>query len=83
MAAGKLVMSHVDEQTRHEVKVRTGRELPIHETTIESLERDLRRAAAAPEDFAEIRMAGPIFVDEVHSGRRSATALAGYLDVSA
>lgn len=83
MAAGRLVMSHVDEFTRSEVRERTGVELPVHEATIESLETELRRAAAEPEAFDEFRAAGPAFVDAVHDGRRSAAAMAPFLGLSA
>ncbi|MCB2413614.1 hypothetical protein LGT39_12245 [Demequina sp. TTPB684] len=83
MAAGRLVMSHVDDFTRTQVRERTGVELPVHEVTIESLESELRRAAAEPEAFYALRSAGPDFVDRVHDGRRSAAALAPFLGLSA
>lgn len=82
MAAGRLVISHVDEFTRGQVRDRTGLELPVHEATLETLEGELRRAASAPAAFAEIRSAGPAFVHAVHDGRRSAAALAPFLRVS-
>lgn len=79
MASGRLVMSHVDAYTRSQVQERTGLTLPIHETTLASLESDLRRAASDPHAFDELRAAGPGFVDEVHDGRHSARALAPFL----
>jgi len=82
MASGRLVMSHVVDAARAQVLDRTGLELPIHEATIESLETELRRAAAEPEAFEGPRMAGPEFVDAVHDGRRSAAALAPFLGLS-
>lgn len=82
MASGRLVMSHVDDFTRAHVREHAGLELPIHETTIESLETELRRAVAEPEAFEALRKAGPAFVDAVHDGRRSAAALAPFLGVS-
>ncbi len=83
MASGRLVMSHVDEFTRAQVRERTDLELPVHEATIESLETELRRAAAEPDAFEELRHAGPGLVDAVHDGRRSAAAMAPFLGLSA
>ena len=79
MASGRLVMGHVDERTRAEVRDRTGLELPVHEATPESLEAELRRFIADPAAFAPTRTAGPAFVAAVHDGRRSAAALAPFL----
>jgi hypothetical protein len=78
-ASGRLVMGHVDDLTRAEVRGRTGLDLPLHEATVESLEGELRRFAADPEEFADIQAAGPAFVSDVHDGRRSAAALAPFL----
>ena len=83
MAAGRLVISHVDDYTRAQVRERTGLELPVHEATLETLERELRRAATAPDAFADLRSAGPAFVEAVHNGRYSAAALRPFLGVSA
>lgn len=83
LASGRLVMSHVDNFTRAAVRQRTGWEIPVHETTIDTLEGELRRAAAEPEAFDVLRERGPRFVEAVHDGRRSASALAPYLGVSA
>ena len=83
MAAGRIVMGHVDSDTRARVKELTGLELPVHEATIHSLETELRRAASEPESLDTLRESGPAFVDSVHSGRRSAGAFARFLGVSA
>jgi len=77
------VMGHVDDFTRAQVRAQTGLELPVHEATIESLEAELRRAADEPGAFDAVRTAGPAFVDAVHDGRRSASALAPFLGVAA
>ncbi|MBX3308845.1 MAG: glycosyltransferase [Cryobacterium sp.] len=82
MASGRLVMCHVDESTRDQVRDLTGSDVPLHEATIETLESELRRAAAEPEEFDGLRAAGPAFVDEVHDGRRSAVAFAPFLGVT-
>ncbi len=83
LAAGRLVMGHVDESTRARVLEHTGLELPVHEATVDSLEAELRRVAADPAAFESLRLAGPGFVEAVHDGRRSAAALAPFLGVSA
>lgn len=83
LAASRLVLGHIDAATRARVRELTGRELPIHEATVETLEGELRRTAAEPEAFEHARAAGPAFVAEVHDGRRSAAALAPFLGVSA
>jgi hypothetical protein len=82
MAAGRLVMSHVAQFTRDAVRERSGWELPVHETTLDSLEGELRRFAATPETFESVRAAGPAFVRSTHDGRRSAKALAPFLRLS-
>lgn len=79
MASGCVVMSHVDDFTRREVRIRTGRELPVVETTAETLEDELRRFAADPAEYGAVRDAGVSFVRAVHDGRRAAAALAGFL----
>jgi len=76
------VMSHVDADTRTQVREMTGLELPVHEATVDSLETELRLAAAQPDAFEALRTAGPAFVESVHDGRRSAAALAPFLGLS-
>ena len=83
LAAGRLVVGHVDAPTRLRVRELSGLELPVLEATVESLESELRRAAAEPEAFEGLRAAGPVFVESVHDGRRSAAALAPFLGLSA
>lgn len=83
MASGRLVMGHVDEHTRAQILAITGMPLPVHEATVESLEAELRHAAAEPGEFASARSAGQAFVEAVHDGRRSAAALAPFLGVRA
>jgi hypothetical protein len=83
MASGRLVMGHIDDDTRRKVREQTGLELPIHEATIESLEMELRRAAQSPRSSDYLRLAGPGFVEAVHDGRRSAAALGPFLGLSA
>lgn len=83
MAAGRLVMGHIDQPTRQQVKVHTGLDLPIHEATIDSLEQEIRQAVADPDVLHELRAAGPRFVDAVHSGKRSVGAMSSFLGLNA
>mgnify|MGYP000855843583 CR=1 FL=1 len=83
MASGRLVVSHVDARTRETVREQTGRELPIVEATVDSLETVLRDVAKNPDDFAHLGQAGPGFVDAVHDGRYSAESMSDFLTISA
>lgn len=75
MAAGALVMSHVDDFTRAKVRDVTGLELPIVEATADTLERRLREFAADPGLWADVRGRAVSFVEQVHGGQRSADVL--------
>ncbi len=79
MAAGCLVVGHVDEPTRSIVRETTGLEVPVVQATVTSLEGVLRALAADPAPIAAGREAALGFVREVHDGRRSAAALAEFL----
>jgi len=83
MAAERLVISHVSDFVRREVQARTGRDLPILEATAGNLEQVLRDVVARPEAYAARAVAGSAFVSDVHDGRRSAAALAPFLDSDA
>lgn len=83
LAAGRLVIGHVDSSTRSRVREHTGLELPVLEATIESLESELRKATTEPEAHATLKIAGPAFVEAVHDGRRSAAAIAPFLGLDA
>lgn len=75
MAAGKLVLGHVLETVRDRVKASTGLELPVHEATPDTLERELVELAENRERLAEARRNGIDFVRAVHDGRLSARVL--------
>lgn len=79
MASGRLVISHVSDFVRDQVRERTGRSLPILESTADGLEQLLRDVVAQRSSYAQRAAAGPEFVREVHDGRRSAEALAPFL----
>ena len=82
MAVGTLVMSHVDVFTRSTTERLTGLKLPIIESTPDSLEAQLRLFAESPSEYDELRDAGRHFVQSVHNGSLSATALSGFLGVN-
>lgn len=79
MAAGALVLSHVDDFTRTKVQDATGLELPIVEATADTLERQLREFAADPELWADVRKRAVTFVEQVHGGQRSADVLGRFM----
>jgi hypothetical protein len=82
MAAGRLVVSMVDDQVRGEVRRATGRELPIVQAEPERLEAVLRAVVADRDPFGGTAAAGEAFVREVHDGRRSAAALLAALELT-
>jgi hypothetical protein len=82
LAAGRLVVSHVGAGVRTEVVARTGRELPVVETSAAALEATLRDVVADPSRYRDIATRGPEFVRDVHDGRRSALALAPFLGLA-
>lgn len=82
MAAGRLVVSHVDERKRATVLERTGLELPILESHADSLATTLRDIVADRGRYAALAARGPQFVESVHNGERSAEVLASFLGLS-
>jgi len=79
MAAGRVVISHVDVDARREVRDRTGLEVPIVEATAETLERVVREFISDPREALALAATGPEFVAAWHDGTASARALAGFL----
>lgn len=79
MAAGRIVVSHVSDQVRDQVRTSTGRQLPIVEVNPDTLERTVRDILAAPENYLAVAAAGVEFVQEIHDGRQSAGALGPFL----
>jgi hypothetical protein len=82
LAAGKLVIGHVDDFTRGVVRERTGLDLPVLEATSDTLEFVLRTLSAEPTRLDGLRAEGPAYVETVHDGRHSASALAHFLGLS-
>lgn len=76
MAAGRLVLSHVDASVRATVRARTGLDLPVVETPADEVRARLLDVVARREHHRALAARGPAFVAEVHDGRRSAAVLA-------
>jgi len=79
MAAGRVVIGHVEAAVRKAVQTRTGLDLPIVEARGDDVERAIRALLADPDGSRRIAEHGIEFVREVHDGRRSAEALRGFL----
>ncbi|MDF0514637.1 hypothetical protein PX701_13480 [Agromyces sp. H3Y2-19a] len=79
MAAGRVVVGHVDRTVRDGILARTGLELPIVESRGGEIERILRSLVADRDAARRVAERGPAFVRAVHDGRRSAEALGGFL----
>lgn len=78
MAAGRLVLAHVNEQVRGVVTRAAGVELPIPETTLDSLETRLRDILANRATYRAIAATGPNYVDTLHSGAFSSRVLSDH-----
>lgn len=81
MAAGRLVVSHVDDQVRSAAREASGLDVPIVEATPDTLSEVLRQIAGDRGRFREVASRGPRFVDTLHEGRFSARVLAETLDI--
>ena len=79
LAAGRVVVGHVSEHARAHVRHATGRDLPIVEATIDSLEAVLTDIVTHRERFAAVAREGLPFVTGVHDGRFSADVLRPFL----
>ncbi len=81
MAAGRVVVGHVDPFVRDAVRARTGLELPIIESRGGDIGGVLRGLIADRESARRSAAQGPAFVRAVHDGRQSASALSEFLGV--
>ena len=79
MAAGRVVISHVNDGVRRAAREAAGYELPLIEATGSSLEAVLRGIVADPTTALAAAQAGPHFVRSLHDGRRSAEVLRPFL----
>ncbi|MGV1034572.1 MAG: glycosyltransferase [Microbacteriaceae bacterium] len=75
MAAGRLCLAHVSDQVRDVVGRAAGMDLPIPETTLNSLETRLRDIAANRDRYRAIAAKGPDYVQTLHSGSYSREVL--------
>ncbi|MCZ4300532.1 hypothetical protein [Microbacterium oxydans] len=80
LAAGRLVVSHVADDTREAVRQATGHSLPVVQARASELEAVLREVATDRGRFAAQAVEGPAFVRAVHDGTMSAEALRPFLD---
>ena len=79
MAAGRIVVGHVTDQSRAYVQAQTGLELPIVEATADSIEAVIRDICADLARYRPIGEQGRTYVDTVHDGRFSADVLSTFL----
>lgn len=80
LASGRLVVSHVAEETRTAVRAASGAELPVVQARAAELEDVLREIAGNREHYARRAAEGPAFVRAVHDGTMSARVLRPFLD---
>jgi len=79
MAAGRVVVAHVNERTRAAVLEASGLSLPIVQSTTDEIEGVIRAIVADRETYRAMAEQGPQFVEAVHNGRMSADVLRGFL----
>jgi len=75
MAAGRLVVSHVDPGARQVVRELSGLPLPVVEATVDTLESVLRSIVERRGEYREMAAAGPEFVARTHEGTLSRDVL--------
>lgn len=79
LAAGRVVVSHVDDISRERAAALAGQPLPIVEAAPDSLTATLRRLVEDRDGARAIAARGPVFARELHDGRYSARVLAEHL----
>jgi glycosyltransferase involved in cell wall biosynthesis len=80
MAAGRIVVGHIAQHVRDRVVADTGLELPVVGATPDTIEQVVLDLISHPERAREVAARGPAFVEQVHDGRRSAEALAPFVE---
>ncbi len=83
MAAGRVVIGHVDEDVRRHVRSATGSELPVVEATPVTLSDVIETVLSDAARYRAIARDGIDFVHDVHDGTRSARVLAPFLTTGA
>lgn len=81
MAAGRVVLGHVGDRLRARVVDQVGRDVPVVEATPRTLGEVMEALLDDRDRARRVAASGPGFVTDVHDGRRSAAALAQFLDV--
>ena len=79
LAAGRVVVGHVNADVRARVQAATGRDLPIVEATASTLGGIISDICENRERYRTIATSGVDFVHAVHDGRRSADVLRPFL----
>lgn len=79
MAAGRVVVGHVSDAVRADVRARTGRDLPIVESRFAGVAATVRTILDDRETFQAVAAEAEAYVRAVHDGRASAEALADFL----
>jgi hypothetical protein len=79
MAAGRLVLSYINDYSRGVVEGTIGEQPPIGQADVVTLEQSLRSALADRAGARALAARGPAFVRRGHDGRASAAALAAFL----
>ncbi len=79
MAAGRVVLSYVNERSRAVVEAEVGEQPPIWPADAASLESAVRAVVADREAARSLAARGPAFVRRLHDGRASAAALEAFL----
>jgi len=79
LAAGRVVVSHVNERVRERVHAATGFHLPIVQARAAEVADVIRDILANRDRYRQQAALGPAFVAAVHDGRRSAEALTPFL----
>lgn len=79
MASGRLVVSHVSDHVRRTMLAMSGREVPIVEADVDSLEDVLRAIAKDRDSYRERAARGPAFVRAVHDGTLSRSVFERHL----
>lgn len=75
MAASRLVLAHISDQIRDQVKNDAGVTLPIVETTLDNIEERIREILSNREKYRLIAATGPAFVNKLHNGEFSSEVL--------
>ena len=82
LAAGRVVVGNVDAGIREQLAALAGVELPIVQADPDSVAEVLGGLVGDRQEIRRIGALGPEFVESVHSGTRTAAALAGFFEES-